>query len=218
MEPPTPRALRRIPALAGDLPTFDPGSAPEHPTDLFLGWFAEALDGGVPEPHSVTVATAAADGTPSARVVVLSAVGRGTWSFATDLRSRKAQDLAANPRVALSWYWQPHGRQVRVTGRAEPATAAACAEDFLSRSPASRGAALATDPGQPLGDPGTLRDAVAKATARVEDEPGLVLEDWLVLEVTAEEVEFWQGDPRRTHLRRVYRRSGDGWTRGLVWP
>lgn len=213
------RTLRRLPALAGDLPELDPATLPEDPVTAFLRWFAAALEAGVPEPHAVTVATADAAGRPSSRVVVLKDVDEdGRFLFATDRRSRKARDLAVNPAVSLSFYWQPLGRQVRVVGRAVALDAAACAADFLARSPSSRAAALATRPGEPLDSVPALHAAMRDAIARIEAEPGTVPAEWVVYAVVPEEVEVWQGSGSRAHQRVVYRRADGGWCRRLEWP
>lgn len=218
-ETPSLRArLRRIPALAGDLPTFDPGAAPEDPVELFLAWFEEALEAGVAEPHAVTIATADADGTPSARIVVLKDVRDGCLEFATDARSAKVRDIAQRPQVAASFYWQPQGRQVRMVGTATVLDAAASAADFLARSPASRAAALATLPGEPLPDVAALESAMHRARALVDEAPETVLAEWVVVSIRPHTVEFWQGDPRRAHVRLVYRRVDGAWSQELVWP
>lgn len=211
--------MRRLPALAGDLPRLEPDALPHEPVAAFLQWFAEALEAGVPEPQAVTVATADAAGRPSSRVVVLKDVdAAGRWVFATDRRSRKARDLVVNPAVALSFYWQPQGRQVRITGTAVALDAAECAADFLARSPASRAAAFATRPGEPLPGIPALHAAIRAALADVERQPDAVLADWVVYAVVPQEVELWQGAGDRAHQRVVYRRAGEGWSRDLVWP
>jgi pyridoxamine 5'-phosphate oxidase len=210
--------LRRLPALAGDLPGFDPGVVPDEPTALFLSWFEEALAADVPEPHAVTVATADPSGVPSARVVVLKDVGEGVWSFATDRRSEKARDLDANPQVALSFYWQRQGRQVRIAGTAAASAPEESAADFLSRSPSSRAAAFATRPGDGLASPDQLAQAMEEARERVDAGPGLVLPEWVVYEVTAREVEFWQGRRDRAHIRLRYERGPHDWDHRLLWP
>lgn len=216
--PTTRDLLRSLPALTGDLPEVDPYGLPADPVQAFEAWFADAVAAGVPEPHSVLLATADADGTPSARVVLLTDVVDGAWVFATDARTAKSRELAANPRAALTFYWQPLGRQVRVTGRARALDAAACAADFLRRSPSSRAASLASRPGDPLASAGELADAVLEARVRVDREPGLVLPTWQLWAVRPEEVELWQGVSDRTHLRVRYTRAGDRWDRRLDWP
>ena len=213
------KRLRRIPALAGPLPTFDPADVPDEPVELFLRWFEEALAAGVPEPHAVTIATVDAAGAPSARVVVLKDVRDGRLEFATDTRSDKVADLQGRPAVSASFYWQPQGRQVRLTGTAALADADTSAADFLARSPGSRAAALATRPGEPLPDVATLHEAMDRARELVDREPGTVLPEWAVVAIEPTAAEFWQGDPGRAHVRLRYRRDAGGtWTHELVWP
>ena len=210
--------LRRLPALAGPFPDLDPTDLPDRPDTLFAQWLLAAVDHGVLEPHAMTVATADDAGRPSSRVVVLKDVVDGAWHFATDARTRKAHDLGVNPRAALAFYWRELGRQVRLSGPARVLGPEESAADFLARSPASRAAARATRPGQPLRSTGELQAAMEQALARVEQEPGTVLPEWVLVAVEPDEAEFWQGDPRRAHTRVVYRRGGAGWERSLVWP
>lgn len=216
--PTTRDLLASLPALTGDLPEVDPYDLPEDPVRAFEDWLAEAVAAGVPEPHAVLLATADADGAPSARVVLLTDVVDGTWVFATDSRTAKSRELAANPRAALTFYWQPLGRQVRVSGRAHALDAAACAADFLRRSPSSRAASLASRPGEPLPSVDALSAAVLGARARVDREPGLVLPTWQLWAVRPDEVELWQGVSDRAHLRVRYTRADDRWDRRLDWP
>jgi pyridoxamine 5'-phosphate oxidase len=210
--------LRSLRVFDGELPTLDPDDVAATPEAMFTRWLREAVDAGVREPHAVTVATADAAGRPSSRVVVLHDVVDGGWRFATDSRSRKATDIAVNPRAALSFYWREQARQVRLDGPVRSMGARASAADFLARSPASRAAGLAVRPGEPLGSLAELRAAMDDAAARVEREPGTVLPEWLLLEVVPDTAEFWQGDPGRAHTRVVYRRGAAGWESGLVWP
>jgi pyridoxamine 5'-phosphate oxidase len=210
--------LRRVPAFGGDLPTFEPDEAPADPHRLFEEWLLGAVDAGAPAPHAMTLSTRGADGSVSARVVVLKDVTADGWHFATDARSRKLQDLTVDATVAASFYWPTLARQVRITGWAHAMGAAASAADFLERSPASRGAALATRPGEPLGSHAELVEAVGRETARADADRELVLPEWQVWVVVPEEIEFWQGSPERAHVRLVYRRETTGWTRTRLWP
>lgn len=210
--------LRSQPALTGPFPELDPADLPDSPGVLFERWIRAAVASGVQEPHAMTVATADGAGRPSSRVVVLKDVVDGAFHFATDARSGKVADLAENPRAAVLFYWREVGRQVRAAGPARTLGREASAADFLGRSPSSRAAALATRPGEPLGSREELRSAMTEALALVEREPGTVLDEWVLVEVVPDEMEFWQGDPRRAHTRVVYRRGAAGWERSLVWP
>ncbi|RMI12810.1 pyridoxine/pyridoxamine 5'-phosphate oxidase [Cellulomonas triticagri] len=210
--------LRGLPALTGDLPEVDPYALPADPVEAFERWFADAVAAGVPEPHAVTLATAGADARPAARVVLLADVVDGAFVIATDSRAGKSQHLSANPHAALTFYWQPLGRQVRLSGPVHALDAAACAADFLRRSPSARAAALASRPGEALHSPAEMVAAVAEARTRVDRDPRLVLPTWQLWGVVPEVVELWQGDHDRAHLRVRYSRTGGGWTRRLDWP
>src|SRR5947208_3109880 len=89
------------------------------PIRQFSRWLAEALAAGIDEPHAMTLATATPDGAPSARIVLLRGVDERGFTFFTNYESAKGRDLAANPRAALVFFWQPLERQVRIEGMVE---------------------------------------------------------------------------------------------------
>lgn len=212
--------IRAAPVLAGPLPGFDPDTAPDAPGPLFAGWLDRALADGVVEPQVMTLSTVAADGTPSARVLMLRGVDRADCAvvFAGDRGSRKGQDLAARPVAALTWYWPEHGRQIRMAGPVDVLGVEATRQDFLGRSPASRAAALTGRIGTPLRGADEYAHERRAAEARLAAEPGLVPDAHAVYRLRAREAEFFQADPARFHLRLRYTRRDDGWTRTLLWP
>jgi pyridoxamine 5'-phosphate oxidase len=212
------KSLRALPSLAGPLPAFDPDTAPATPDPLFERWLKDAIDAGVVEPHAMTLSTVDPAGRPSARVLILKYLEDGAWAFASGSGSRKGKELANTPWAALTFYWPALGRQVRVRGRVELANAAESAADFLARSPSARGGALAGNQSEALTDL-TERDRVLDdATTRAAAAPDLVAPEWTVYRVLADEVEFWQGDERRRHVRVHYTREGPAWRRQLLWP
>jgi len=213
--------VRAAPVLAGELPRFDPASAPAAPGELFADWLEQALDEGVPEPHVMTLSTAGADGAPDARVLVLRGIDSAAcaYAFATDTRSAKARDLAANPAAALTWYWPAHGRQIRVAGRVEVCGAEAARRDLLGRSPRSRAAVFAGPMSAPLSGPQEYDRALERARETVAAEPNRVPATHALYRLVADRAEFWQADPRRFHLRLRYtRQAAGGWRRELLWP
>ncbi|WP_133901830.1 pyridoxine/pyridoxamine 5'-phosphate oxidase [Actinophytocola oryzae] len=210
--------LRALPSLAGPLPGFDPDAAPADPDELFGHWLAEAVEAGVVEPHAMTLSTVDPTGRPSARVLILKYLVDGCWAFATGSGSRKGKELADTPWAALTFYWPAPGRQVRVRGAVSPASADESAADFLARSPGARGAGLVGNQSEPLSGLAERDRVLDDATGRAAADPGLVAPEWTVYRVVADEVEFWQGDERRRHVRLSYTRDGDGWVRRLLWP
>ncbi|MBY8882345.1 pyridoxine/pyridoxamine 5'-phosphate oxidase [Actinacidiphila acidipaludis] len=214
--------LRAAPVLAGPLPRFAPEDAPAAPGPLFARWLDRALTDGVPEPQVMTLSTAAADGAPSARVLILRGVDIADCAclFASDAGSPKGEDLAANPRAALTWYWPAQGRQIRMAGPVTALGADAARADFLGRSPASRTAGFTGRTSRPLGGPGEYDRAWRAAQSLVAGEPGRVPDGHTVYRLRAQEAEFFQADPGRFHVRVRYTRSpsGPGWDRTLLWP
>jgi pyridoxamine 5'-phosphate oxidase len=212
------KRLRELPVLTRSASPLEPADAPEHPAELFLTWLNEAIDSGVSEPHAMTLSTVDGAGRPDSRVLLLKGLDDGRWIFATSRASRKGAEIAEVPWAAANFYWPALGRQVRVRGSVVDAGADASARDFLERPPSSRAASLASRQSQPLTDPGELDTALADATAEIEADPGLVPDHWGLFHLSPDEVEFWQADPDRRHLRLRYELKARKWSRQRLWP
>src|SRR2546421_12999500 len=114
------------------------------PFEQFGRWFEDARATGVRVPEAMALATAAADGQPSARMVLLKGFGERGFDFYTGYESRKGRELAENPKAALLFHWDALGRQVRVEGAVERLPAAESGAYFASRPRTSRRSALAS--------------------------------------------------------------------------
>jgi pyridoxamine 5'-phosphate oxidase len=210
--------LRTLRVFDRPLPGFDTDTVPDEPASLFVSWLGEAVDAKVIEPHVMTLSTVDPQGRPDARVVILRDVSDEGWQFTASATGAKGAQLAANPQAALSFYWREQGRQVRLRGRvstAEPSTSAA---DFLGQSEGSRIAALVGRQSAVLADPAALAREMETARRRLADDAQLVATDHTVYILTPAQVEFWQGDHQRQHIRLRYRRSGAGWVTERLWP
>ena len=141
----TAKQLRALPALSGSAPSLDLRALPEDPVMLFLQWLAVAQDHQVAEPHSMTLSTVDADGVPDARVLVLKDVDERGWAFASTRSSIKGGQLAANPHAALTFWWQPLVRSVRVRGAVVEASREDSLADLRARSAAAQAAVDAED-------------------------------------------------------------------------
>jgi pyridoxamine 5'-phosphate oxidase len=187
------------------------------PLRQFERWFGEAREAGVEAPEAMALATATADGSPSLRMVLLKAADPDGFAFYTGYESRKGAELAANPRAALLFYWQPPGRQVRVEGRVERVSAEESGAYFASRPHASRLAAWASPQSRPLADRAELERLYEQAAAQFPEDVPLP-EHWGGFRLVPDAYEFWQRGANRLHDRVRYERDGDGWTRVRLAP
>ncbi|MFC7817732.1 pyridoxal 5'-phosphate synthase [Streptomyces sp. NPDC057367] len=216
------RSLRVWDPAVTELPPFDPAAAPGDPLDLFTRWFAEAVAAGQREPHTVSLATADAEGLPDVRIVMLHGADEDGWSFATHAGSRKGRHLAARPYAALVFHWPVLGRQVRVRGPVTVAPAEEARADLRARSTGALAAALTGRQSEDLGSLEELARASEAAWERARREPETPAPSWTLYRLRPDEVEFFQGDPHRRHVRLAYRRTrhngGATWRTGLLWP
>jgi pyridoxamine 5'-phosphate oxidase len=210
--------LRGLPVFDRPLPAFDTESVPGEPFALFLSWLHEAIDAGVSEPHAMTLSTVDEEGRPDARVLILKDVDRTRWQFASAATSAKGTQLAARPHAALSFHWREQGRQVRVRGAVAAADPSVSAADFLAKPDGSRIAGLVGRQSAVLEDPRKLALEIEAASHRLAEDPFAIAEDHAVYVLTPAEVEFWQGDRQRQHIRLRYRRSANDWITERLWP
>jgi pyridoxamine 5'-phosphate oxidase len=184
---------------------------------LFRDWLAEAEKSEPSNATACALATVDPDGQPSVRMVLLKGADERGFVFYTNLESRKAVALAAEPRAALCFHWKSLARQVRIDGAAEAVSAAEADAYFASRDRASQLGAWASQQSRPLRDRAVLEAAVAAVAAR---HPAAVPRPphWSGFRLVPNRVEFWRERPARLHERIDFLRGDGGWTRRLLFP
>lgn len=177
--------------------------------EQLAAWLETATREGVVEPNAAVLATADADGAPSARAVLVKGADERGLTFFTNLGSRKGRELAANPRASLVFPWVVLERQVVVGGDVEQLDRAASQAYFRTRPRGAQVGAWASRQSSVL----SSREELEQRWAQVEREhPGEVPlpPHWGGLRVVPRTVEFWQGRQDRLHDRLRFRRDGDG--------
>jgi pyridoxamine 5'-phosphate oxidase len=188
------------------------------PLRQFAAWFQAASDAGVRAPEAAVIATASADGAPSARIVLVKQFDERGFVLFTNYNSRKGFELAANPRAALLFYWDVLGRQVRIEGPVRRTTAEESAAYVGTRPRGSQLSALASPQSRPVASREALEQRVAELAAEYEGQAPPLPEAWGGFRVAPESYEFWQHREDRLHDRLRYQRRAGDWVLERLAP
>jgi len=201
---------------AGEL---DDANADLDPIRQFQRWFDEADSAGLPMVEAMTLATATTEGRPSARLVLLKSVDERGFVFYTNYRSRKAQELEANPSAALVFHWEPLERQVRIEGVVSRISSAESDQYFQTRPRESQIGAIASPQSEVIESREVLEQRFRELENDYRDKPIERPPHWGGYRLEPDRIEFWKGRPGRLHDRLQYEREPNGeWKRSRLAP
>jgi pyridoxamine 5'-phosphate oxidase len=181
------------------------------PLVQFHKWFDDARRAELPEPNAMTLATATPGGVPSARMVLLKAADERGFTFFTDYRSRKGQELEANPHAALVFFWGELERQVRITGTVSRVSREETEAYFRTRPRESRLGAWSSHQSTVLAGRETLEARLREVAARHPGDEVPTPPHWGGYLLKPDALEFWQGRESRLHDRVRYQRETGSW-------
>lgn len=190
----------------------------KNPFSIFDSWFAEARETELNDGNAMTIATADAAGQPSARMVLLKGHGPDGFIFYTNQESRKAADIAINPKAAILFHWKSLRRQIRIEGSLSTVSDDVADAYFATRSRDSQLGAWASDQSQPLDSRATFEARFEEVNARFDGQDVPRPPHWSGYCLTPDRFEFWQDRAHRLHERRIFIRDGDNWNEGLLYP
>lgn len=181
-------------------------------------WFTEAQNAGIDDVNAMTLSTVSPDGAPHARVVLLKGFGPDGFDFFTNRNSAKGNEMAHEPRVSLSFFWQPLARQVRISGIAEQLSDAESDAYFATRPRESQIGAWASPQSQVVSGRDEIESRLSEMQQRFGHSPVPRPPHWGGYRVRAASIEFWQGRPDRLHDRVAYCLRGTDWQRVRLAP
>ena len=176
----------------------------------FGDWWNEAIRAEIDEVNAMTLATASAEGVPSARTVLLKGFDENGFSFFTNYKSHKAKDLEENPRACLVFFWKELERQVRITGIVTKTSSEESDTYFNSRPAGSRIGAWASPQSQVIESRQWLEGNEKKLAEEFATAPLTRPPFWGGYRLKPVTIEFWQGRSNRLHDRIRYNLGENG--------
>ncbi len=197
---------------------LEQGDLQDNPVEQFSLWFNQARDTDIPDPNAMILSTVSSDGQPSQRTVLLKYYDEKGFVFFTNKGSRKASQIAENPKVNLHFVWLELERQISIAGVATPITTKESARYFMSRPRNSQIAAWVSNQSSKISSRHLLMQKFEEMKQKFSQGDVPLPSFWGGYRVTPSSIEFWQGRENRLHDRFLYTRSAGTWKTERLAP
>jgi pyridoxamine 5'-phosphate oxidase len=201
------------------LASLDEASSAANPMDQFEHWWEEAIQSNIDEVNAFVLSTINEKGAPSSRVVLLKNFTPAGFVFFTNYESNKGKEIAANPVVAINFFWKELERQVRITGTIKKVSTEESEQYFHSRPIGSQVGAWSSPQSKVIPNREYLEGLVAENLEKYKDGNVPLPPHWGGYIVHPTNIEFWQGRSSRLHDRLEYSLQADhSWTKVRLAP
>ena len=198
---------------------LDPAAVdPQAPLQLLTAWIHDAEQAGLSDPTAMCLATLGPDGAPRSRMVLCKGVDGTTVRFFTNLTSDKANQLHADARASLTFWWPDMDRSTRLTGHVTPLERDEVEAYFATRPRSSQIGAWVSDQSSPIEDRDALEAKHAEVHARFHEADVPCPPHWGGFRFHAHEIEYWAGRPARLHDRIRLTHNDGTWTKARLQP
>ena len=188
------------------------------PIKQFSLWLDDAKKLDLKDPDAMNLASSTKDGVPSSRMLLLKSFDKKGFVFYTNYDSRKSNEILQNPLVALNFFWDALGRQVRVEGKIEKVDKVISDIYFNSRSRLSQLSAHASKQSQTIETYKVLKKRLDDTEKNFKDKEIPRPENWGGLIVIPSSIEFWQRQEGRLHDRLKFIKEDSGWIINRLSP
>ena len=198
--------------------SLDEAASAAHPMDQFTHWWEDATTSNIDEVNAFVLSTVDANRAPASRVVLLKGYTPEGFIFFTNYDSDKGKEVAANPNVAMNFFWKELERQVRITGTIKKISSEESAEYFHSLPLGSQVGAWSSPQSQVIPNRAFLEKSFAENTEKYKEGIVPLPPHWGGYIVHPTQVEFWQGRSSRLHDRIRYNFENHQWTKVRLAP